>query len=1518
MEQKWKRRRTTKALLTLMVKVYWTNHSEEYKRLLDGLQQLIISTETQPSESESQSSEFDTCKSNICTEPSELVSESVVNESNVECQPKVWSDAPIIEEYESDSEDEYVSIPTKEHETPSFANQQVKTPRENVKNQSTHSQKPKVDKKELGYGFTVRACFVCGSLNHLIRDCDFHEKRMARKAELSRNSGQREIRPIWNNVQRVNKQNQFVPAAVLTRTGKIPVNTARASSTKNVSTARPGFNRQTVLTSTAMKVNTIKPIVNRNCQYFNAGPVALSRKGYIIGKGKIKTGKLDFEDVCFVKELQHFNIFSVSQICDKKNKVLFTDSEWDSKKEGESAQDCFVLPIWTSYSSTITPNLKIDAKIEGPREEEQVFLDELERLKRQEKEAYEEAKALRKKFTQDTKNLIIQAGAAKASSTNIFSTVSTPAKASSTNLVNNVSIPVSTAGPHEGLSLSDPTNLEQDDSEIPPLEDIYQNISISIPTSRIISSHPSALILRDPTSAVQTRSKVNHSSGAHAFVSYVQKQRRNNHKDFQHCLFACFLSQNEPKKISEALEDESWVDAMQEEIAAVKNRKFGLIDFLIGRSYRQEEGIDYDEVFAPVARIEAIRIFLAFASYMGFIVYQMDVKSAFLYGKIDEEVYVSQPPGFLDPKYPQKVYKVVKALYGLHQAPRAWYDTLSTFLNPEEVCFANVKTASTPIELRSLLVQDEKLIVTMLEQFLTGNPNRRYVNFWPEDSFLGECKKQTIVAYFYYGAELMFHRQVVVGKVVDSKSNVRHGFQLHEYKDQAKEKETYTRSLKFYTDDNVADQRTKGLRGFKESLRRVIDGTEALPLPTLFILWLDTVRTDSAKLVPLGKVCTAIETLKKNTAKFWTSAKSKIINNVRHITAKVAGKPVSITEASIRSDLLFDDANGIDSLPNQAIFDAIQLMGYEGDLTVLTFNKALFSPQWSELPAEAQPDPSPAHTSKVPMEPQTDPSPRPLPSTIILDSIPDSSSGNLGGHSSSDKSLLGNEGEMTLQSVYDLCLSLCAQVSDQAKEIQHLKAQIKKLKKQAKPVIKHHKAWMHSGRKFAKGEPLVHRDTLFDEIPEDKIEYMETEDAQDVGRTRDEVNEEKENDEDVLSTAQEKVSTDKEKISTDRLIVSTDGSKVSTDIQIEATTTIFGDDETIAKVLLNMSQAKAVSREKEKGVELKDIEETDRPRPNSTRSLLTLKPLPKLTKTEKKFKQLASDEEMARKIQEDWEGEEERNKLAKEKAINEALIRNYDDINARIEADRLLAEKLQEEEREQFTIEERAKFLHDTIVAQRKFLAQQRSEAIRNRPPTKNQLRNQMMTDLKQSAEDERLIKKMNEKGIDSSKNEAKEESKEEESNRKRKLSTRKKMNSRKRRFIQNISEDDSEKENDELRLHLTIAPDEEKEVDYEILDRKYHIKEWKTEDDLNAVYQMVKDRYQDEIPEGLDKVLWISHAYLVEKKYPLRKKVLLQMLELKLESEEDSTMALELIRFVKKLLAELEPEDSDGDEEDL
>ncbi|GJR73586.1 ribonuclease H-like domain-containing protein [Tanacetum coccineum] len=236
--------------------------------------------QSKPSESDARSSDFNTCESNCSEETHESMPEPVVNEPKVVSQPKVWSDAPIIEEYESDSEDEHVSLPTKEQETPSFAFintvKHVKTPRQTVKEQNTCSQSPKPDKKDcsglmskklgLGFGYTKKACFVCGSFSHLIRDCDFHEKRMAKQAELnnrmSKGSGQREIRPVWNKVQRVNHQNQFVPKAVLTRTGKIQVNTARTSGTNTVNTARHNFNRQAVPINAARKVNTVKPIEN--------------------------------------------------------------------------------------------------------------------------------------------------------------------------------------------------------------------------------------------------------------------------------------------------------------------------------------------------------------------------------------------------------------------------------------------------------------------------------------------------------------------------------------------------------------------------------------------------------------------------------------------------------------------------------------------------------------------------------------------------------------------------------------------------------------------------------------------------------------------------------------------------------------------------------------------------------------------------------------------------------------------------------------------------------------------------------------------------------------------------------------------------------------------------------------------------------------------------------------------------------------------------------------------------------
>ncbi|KAI3759044.1 hypothetical protein L6452_06617 [Arctium lappa] len=181
-------------------------------------------------------------------------------------------------------------------------------------------------------------------------------------------------------------------------------------------------------------------------------------------------------------------------------------------------------------------------------------------------------------------------------------------------------------------------------------------------------------------------------------------------QDQQHTVLSCFLSQLEPKKAHDALKESCWIKAKQEELLQFKLQDvWDLVDLpkgqraigtkwvfrikrdergivirnktrLVAQGYTQEEGIDYEEVFALVARIEAIRLFLAYTSYMKFKVYQMDVKSAFLYASIEEEVYVCQPPGFENPNYPDRVYKLKKALYGLHQAPRAWYDTMSSYL----------------------------------------------------------------------------------------------------------------------------------------------------------------------------------------------------------------------------------------------------------------------------------------------------------------------------------------------------------------------------------------------------------------------------------------------------------------------------------------------------------------------------------------------------------------------------------------------------------------------------------------------------------------------------------------------------------------------------------------------------------------------------------------------------------------------------------------------------------------------
>ncbi|GJS45271.1 putative ribonuclease H-like domain-containing protein [Tanacetum coccineum] len=208
----------------------------------------------------------------------------------------------------------------------------------------------------------------------------------------------------------------------------------------------------------------------------------------------------------------------------------------------------------------------------------------------------------------------------------------------------------------EDYSIFDSSKNDEDDGAEANMNNLDTTIQVSpILTIRIHKDHPLDQVIGDLQSTTQTR-KMSKNLEAHGFtlVDLPNRERAIGTK---------------------------WVLRNKKDERGIVIRSKAR---LVAQGYTQEEWINYDELFAPVARIEAIRLFLAYASFKDFMVYQMDVKSAFLYGKIEEEVYVCQPPRFEDPNFLDRVYKVEKALYRLHQAPRAWYETLSTYLLDNE------------------------------------------------------------------------------------------------------------------------------------------------------------------------------------------------------------------------------------------------------------------------------------------------------------------------------------------------------------------------------------------------------------------------------------------------------------------------------------------------------------------------------------------------------------------------------------------------------------------------------------------------------------------------------------------------------------------------------------------------------------------------------------------------------------------------------------------------------------------
>ncbi|GKC38269.1 putative ribonuclease H-like domain-containing protein, partial [Tanacetum coccineum] len=545
------------------------------------------------------------------------------------------------------------------------------------------------------------------------------------------------------------------------------------------------------------------------------------------------------------------------------------------------------------------------------------------------------------------------------------------------------------------------TNASYDDEgAVANFTNLESTMNVSpIPTLRIHFTHPTTQILGDPKSAVQTRSK----------------------------------------KISESLEDESWVDAMQEELLQFKIQKVWiLVDFpygkkairtkwvyknkkdergvmvrnkarLVTQGYRQDEGINYDE---------------------------RDVKCAFLYGIIDEEVYVSQPPGFVDPKFPKKVYKVVKALYGLHQAPKAWYATLSTFLLKskyrrgtidktlfikndkndimlvqmssmgeltffhglkvkqkedgifisqdkyvaeilKKFDFASVKTTSTPIETHKPLIKDEEAADVDVHLYRSMIGSLMYLTASRPDIMFAVC------------ACSMF-------QVTPKTSHLNAMKRIFRYlKGKPKLGLCYPRvssfDLEAYSDSDYAGANLdrKSITGGCQFLSRRLISWQCKKQKIV------ATSTIEAEYVAATNCCGQVLWIRNQMLEYGFNfmnikiyidnesticivknpvfhSKTKHIEIRHHIIRDAYEKKliqvlkihtddnvsdlltkafdtVSISEASIRRDLIFNDVDGIDCLKNQEIYENLQLMGYEGYLIILTFQKALFSPQWKYL-----------------------------------------------------------------------------------------------------------------------------------------------------------------------------------------------------------------------------------------------------------------------------------------------------------------------------------------------------------------------------------------------------------------------------------------------------------------------------------------------------------------------------------------------------------------------------------------
>nr|GEV11126.1 putative ribonuclease H-like domain-containing protein [Tanacetum cinerariifolium] len=704
---------------------------------------------------------------------------------------------------ESDSDDDCEIRPFIEQNKPSHAkinfDKSNENTRKSVIEQHTYkqaeslrkSQNSKSDKRNyngmmtrrLGDGFEVKknTYFVCGSLYHLIKDCNFYENKMVGKSMLNNEgkaTGQREARPVWKNAQRLNHQNfsnnlthphprrNFIPTAVITNSDEVPVNTAKQSSPReaaststaryvNTAATRPTlndaktslnvfhkshspvrrtFNQRTTPKNSYLKetINTAK-IINRlmvdllhleevlngvkfleKCFFTETKCLVLSTDFKLLDENQVllkvprQNNMYSFnlknvvpsggftclsakaiidESSLWHRRLGHINFKTMNKLVRGNlarglpSKIFENDHSCVARQKGKQHKASRKIKlngvlVIKPHNKTpcelligISPNLDFIRPF-GCHVTVLNTLDHLGKFKGKANEGFLVRYSINRgpewlfnidSLTKSMNYEPVTAGNQTNDDAGIEINVNAGIQSSDDKDADEAP-GKGDEGVSKGSEIDNQESLNintvgSNDPNIPSLEetgifdDIYDdrevgaeadtnNVELSavvspIPTTRVHKDHPKEQIIGDLNLATQTRRMIN------------------------------FSKEN----------DMVFRNKKDERGIIIRNKAR-----LVAQGYTQEESIDYNEVFAHVARIEAIRLFLAYASFTGFIVYQIDVKSAFLYGIIEEEVYVCQPTGFEDPYFPNKVYKVEKALYGLNQALRAWYETLSTYL----------------------------------------------------------------------------------------------------------------------------------------------------------------------------------------------------------------------------------------------------------------------------------------------------------------------------------------------------------------------------------------------------------------------------------------------------------------------------------------------------------------------------------------------------------------------------------------------------------------------------------------------------------------------------------------------------------------------------------------------------------------------------------------------------------------------------------------------------------------------